>query len=92
MIGAADAAEWRSEVSRSIAGAIGGLVALCASRMAYVVWRDIDIVRLQKQLIDGLADREAASEQIALAESKILDIKTAKIRKMPIEPPRAWGE
>lgn len=92
VIGVADAGTWKEEVSRTVSGAIGGLVALCASRIAYVVWRDIDIVRLQKRLIDGLADRESASEQIALADSKVLDIKSAKLRKMPIEPPRAWGE
>jgi hypothetical protein len=32
------------------AAAIGGGAVLCIARMAYVIWRDLDIVKLQKHL------------------------------------------
>lgn len=42
-----------------VLGALGALIGLCLSRMAYIVWRDTDIVKLQKKLIDDSADRQA---------------------------------
>src|ERR1700754_2077646 len=42
-----------------VLGGLGALIGLCVSRMAYIVWRDTDIVKLQKKLIDDSADREA---------------------------------
>src|SRR5690606_7559702 len=38
--------------------------------MGYVIWRDYDIVRLQRTVIDGAADREARDKQVAEAERK----------------------
>lgn len=92
VIGAADAAMWPASASRTAAGAIGGLVALCASRMAYVVWRDIDIVRLQKRLIDGAASKESEAKEIALADDKVARIRGANVRPVEVQPPKAWGE
>jgi hypothetical protein len=42
-----------------ILGMLGALIGLCISRMGYIVWRDTDIVKLQKKLIDDSADRQA---------------------------------
>jgi hypothetical protein len=42
-----------------VLGALGAVLGLCISRMAYIVWRDTDIVKLQKKLIDDSADRQA---------------------------------
>jgi hypothetical protein len=42
-----------------VLGALGLLLGLCISRMGYIVWRDTDIVKLQKKLIDDSADRQA---------------------------------
>jgi len=41
-----------------VLGALGALIGLCISRMGYIVWRDTDIVRLQKKLIDDSAGRQ----------------------------------
>lgn len=92
VIGKEDATLWPVQVCLAIAGAVGGLVALCAARMAYVVWRDIDIVRLQKHLIDGLASRESDGRERALADDKVASIRSANLRPVEVMPPKAWGE
>ena len=60
--------------------------------MAYVVWRDIDIVRLQKHLIDGAASREANEREGVLADKKLASIRGAGVRPIEVKPPKAWGE
>jgi len=60
--------------------------------MGYVVWRDIDIVRLQKRLIDGAASRESSEQQGNLAEGKVANIRAANVRPVTVQPPKAWGE
>lgn len=92
VIGAEEAGLWPDAIRRAVAGVAGGLVALCAARMAYVVWRDIDIVRLQKRLIDGAAEKEALEREVVAADQKVMEFKAANIRRVPIEPPKAWDE
>jgi hypothetical protein len=60
--------------------------------VAYVVWRDIDIVRLQKRLIDGSAANDAIEQQLVIAEQKVKEFKAANLRRMPIDKPKIWGE
>ncbi len=92
VIGATDAAAWPVWIQRTVSGVVGGLVTLCAARMAYVVWRDIDIVRLQKRLIDGTASRESVDREHVLANEKVANIRGANIRPVEVKPPKAWGE
>lgn len=92
VIGKADAALWPEWAREAASGAVGALMTLCAARMSYVVWRDIDIVRLQKQLIDGAAAREADEREHSLAEEKVANIRSANIRPVEVKQPRAWGE
>lgn len=92
VIGATDAAAWPDAVRRAGSGAVGGLVTLCAARMAYVVWRDIDIVRLQKRLIDGAASRETDDRERTVADGKVASIRGANVRPVEVKPPKAWGE
>lgn len=92
VIGAADAALWPETGRRVASGVVGGLVALSSARMAYVVWRDIDIVRLQKRLIDGSAEKEALEREVGIAAQKVMEFKSANLRRVPIEPPKVWGE
>ena len=92
VIGVQDAAAWPEMVRRAVVGAMGGLVTLCAARMAYVVWRDIDIVRLQKRLIDGAASRDSDERERALADEKVASIRSANVRPVEVNPPKAWGE
>lgn len=92
VIGKADAALWPEWVRRLTSGAVGGFASLCAARMAYVVWRDIDIVYLQKRLIDGTATRELNEHERALANDKVASIQSANVRRVEVKPPKAWGE
>lgn len=92
VIGTTDAALWPEAVRRAIAGMVGGLVALCAARMAYVVWRDIDIVRLQKRLIDGASLRESDERERALADEKVARIRSTNVRPIEVKAPKAWGD
>lgn len=92
VIGATDVAAWPQWLQRVMSGAVGGVVALCAARMAYVVWRDIDIVRLQKRLIDGAAARESDERERAIADEKVARIRGANVRPVEVKPPKAWGE
>jgi hypothetical protein len=92
VIGADEAALWPEAGRRAAAGALGGVVALCAARMAYVVWRDIDIVRLQKHLIDGAAQKEADEKELALADEKVARIRAANVRPVEVKPPKAWSD
>lgn len=92
VVGSDEAALWPEVGRRIAASVIGGALALCAARMGYVVWRDIDIVRLQKRLIDGAADKEALEREVAAADQKVMEFKSANVRRVPVEQPKAWGE
>jgi hypothetical protein len=56
----------------------GALAGLCIGRMGYVVWRDYDIVRLQKVIVDDAAVKEQTAENAAAAASKIDVMKEAR--------------
>lgn len=86
------AAHWPAWAQRLASGAVGGSGALCVARMAYVVWRDVDVVVLQKRLIDGTASRDAIDVQSGLADDKVTTIRASGLRKIEIAPPNAWGE
>jgi hypothetical protein len=92
VIGATDAAVWPAWIQRTVSGTVGGIVTLCAARMAYVVWRDIDIVRLQKRLIDGAASKESDERERALADEKVARIRGTNVRPVEVKPPKVWGE
>nr|WMC97923.1 hypothetical protein RAR13_04200 [Aminobacter aminovorans] len=87
VIGPTEVALWPGRIQQGVSGVIGGLLSLCVARMAYVVWRDFDIVRLQKKLIDATGQREAQERTAALANEKIAQIKGTQLRKIPNEPP-----
>ncbi len=66
-----------------ISAFVGGLFSLCIARMSYVVWRDCDIMELQKYLIDNVADQDAKELEIKSADAKVSDMKAAGLRKQP---------
>ncbi len=83
---------WPAGVQRVVAGIIAGLVVLGVLRMAYVVWRDQDIVKLQKHLIDGSAARDIGENEAKKSAEKIAEIRSVGLRKVPSTDPKAWGE
>ena len=64
---------------RLISAAVGFLVALSLLRFGYVVWRDLDIVALQKAVIDGMAKQEQTDQNSKLANAKLAEMKQAKL-------------
>ncbi len=92
VIGSEQVDRWNVWLRRVVSGALGGALGLSSARMAYVVWRDIDIVRLQKRLIDGVADKEEGERQAALADEKVMEFRSANVRPVPVPKPKAWGE
>lgn len=71
---------------------VGGLLALCVARMAYIVWRDYDIVCLQKKLIDDSADKEAIEKAAKEALSKVSSIQASGLRAGPKPTVSDWNE
>ncbi len=68
-------------IQKIISGSVGALIALCFTRMAYIVWRDCDIIKLQKVLIDGSAQIENQELEYKSADKKIADMKAAGLQK-----------
>ena len=59
--------------------------------MAYVIWRDYDIVRLQKTIIDAAADRETRESNNQEALKKREAMKASGL-KSPNVPTTNWPE
>lgn len=75
---------------RTISAVIGGLMSLALFRMGYVAWRDYDIVKLQKELIDAAGDKEFAERQVKAAEDNAAAIQSAGLRPFEQKPPSDW--
>lgn len=69
----------KAETVLWLSAAFGALLGILLSRMAYVVWLDFDIVRLQKQVIISAAEAEQAKEQTKVAEDKITSIAATRL-------------
>ena len=83
---------WLEVTRRVVAGVIGGLLGFSLSRMAYVVWRDYDVVKLQKTLIDNASAREEQDNQTLAAEDRISRIRAAGLRQVGAAGPKTWEE
>ena len=67
------------KAQRAASALIGFLVVLSVLRFSYVVWRDLDIVMLQKKVIDGMADQEFAAKNAEIAAAKLEKMREAKV-------------
>jgi hypothetical protein len=70
----------KAETMLWLSTAFGGLLGVLLSRMAYVVWLDLDIVRLQKRVIISAAEAEQAKEQTKLAQDKLAAIGATRLQ------------
>jgi hypothetical protein len=86
------AVTWLDLTQRFVSATIGALLGFSFSRMGYVVWRDYDVVKLQKTLIDGAAAKEALAKQALAAEDKVTRIHAAGLRSVASAEPKAWDE
>lgn len=82
--------EWHPAFQGAVSAFIGGLLAASLLRMTYVVWRDYDIVRLQKKIIDSSSAEEGAELEIKSADQKILTMRNAGLRKIDSPGPRSF--
>lgn len=64
---------------RSISSCFGTLLGLLVSRMFYIVWLDLDIVRLQNAVILSAAAEKEGSEQKTLADDKLEKMRETRI-------------
>lgn len=69
-------------IKRSVAASLGFLFGILISRMAYMVWLDLDIVRLQRAVIISSANTIDGEKQKALASEKLKKIADARIRSL----------
>lgn len=60
-----------------VSSAVGFAFGLTFARMAYVVWRDLDIIALQKTVIDDMAQLEERAANAASAQEKLRQMKEA---------------
>jgi len=85
-------ASWSVLGQRIAAAMVGFGLGLCFVRMGYVIWRDLDFVKLQKALIDATATKDADAAEAAAAAAAAAEIKAAGLRKISIPEPKAWGK
>lgn len=85
-------ANWGEPEAAVSSGLFGGILSLCLVRISLVVWRDVEIVKLQKQLIDASASKDSTEREIQSAVDKIVTIKATGLRKVAVSEPRAWVE
>lgn len=78
---------WNGYFQSAMSALVGALFFLSVARVGYVVWRDCEIVELQKALIDMAAEAEVQAEEVKLAEEKINLIKSSNLRKIETSPP-----
>jgi hypothetical protein len=75
-----------------VLGVLGALIGLCISRMGYIVWRDTDIVKLQKKLIDDSADRQAIEKASQEALTTVNAIRGAGLKDHSKPDITAWPD
>lgn len=90
LVGGADSIIWSApeKVQRAASALIGFLVMLSVLRFSYVVWRDLDIVSLQKNVIDSMTDQELATKKAEIAGAKLEKMREAKVgggMSVPVE-------
>lgn len=76
------------EIVAAVCGASAGM---SITHMAFIVWRDFDLVVLQKRLIDRLAAKEIQDEEVRSASERGSAIKS-NLRSLPQPSPRAFAD
>lgn len=83
---------WSVSIQAFVSSLIGAGLTASLGRMCYVVWRDVDIVRLQKNLIDDAAIAELSAIDLAEAERRSKSMQTASIRSERIPDPQQMSD
>ena len=69
-------------IQQWLAGSFGFLFGVLSGRMGYIVWRDLDIVRLQKAVILSAATEEVAKSELAAAQEKLTAMSAARLPRI----------
>lgn len=77
---------------RLLVGLFVIIFAFNVMRIGYVIWRDYDIVKLQKAILDLSLRREAANAARKEAETIIANIGSAGLTGNKTSPPKSWTE
>ena len=85
-------ATWLAATQKATSACIGCLISLSVVRMSYVVWRDYDIVRTQRTVLDAAADADQLASEQKVADRKIAAIKGSGLRSVPRPDPTSWEE
>lgn len=73
--------------SQILSGIIGLILGACLFKMGYVIWRDYDIVVLQREIIMRISDNQETEYNNSIANENIKKIKEANLRHVPNNPP-----
>lgn len=85
-----DAPAWVIWIHRADSALIFLLSSLAFLRMAYIAWRDFDVVRMQKRAVDQAARAEDRTKQVAMASKKTAAMQAAGLRTQAGSKPQAW--
>lgn len=72
---------YKIDITNGMSSFFGFLFGLLISRMAYVVWLDLDIVQLQKAVLLATAEAEEAKKQGIIANEKIDEMNAFRTKK-----------
>ncbi len=89
-LGPKDAIALPSQLQSIFVAAFVGTVLLAVYRMAYVVWRDYDIIKLQRKLIDDAVDRETNDLEKKEAENRLAEMRSANLKAPALSPVQPW--
>lgn len=82
---------WDERLRKVISGILCGGMVLVIARMGLVVWRDYDIVRLQKVLIDAAADKEQQDAAAEAARQLVEDMRSSA-KPVAVAPIKSWED
>jgi hypothetical protein len=90
-LGKGDALLLPCYAQRTLVGIFIFILIVAGIRVGYVVWRDFDIVRLQKKLIDdsGLRDEQEAARKAAA--EKVAAMRASGLQAPPTVPIKPWS-
>ena len=92
VIGKTSTERWPILAQDALSAVVGGVTALSVARMGYVVWRDYDIVRLQKELIDASASEDDITAQVEASVQKLAVMQSSGLKRYVTAPPTNWDD
>ncbi|WP_327211524.1 hypothetical protein [Rhizobium ruizarguesonis] len=78
-------------VQRGLVGVFVFVLGVAGARVGYVVWRDFDIVRLQKKLIDDSGTRDEQEAAKKEASEKVTVMRSSGLKAPPPTPIQPWS-